>query len=66
MLFLIMLTEFVVLLRVGKGGSPLSGVGGYVLLNRVRFSGSSVVYNFTIIVTGVKQNVRKLLFTILV
>ena len=50
----------------GRGGSPLSGVGGYVLLNRVRFSGSSVVYNFTITVTGVKQNVRKLLFTILV
>ena len=65
-LFFIMLTEFVVLLGEGKGGSPLFGVGGYVLLNRVWFSGSSVIYNFTIIVTGAKQNTRKLLFTVLV
>ena len=37
-----------------------------MLLNRVWFSGSSVIYNFTIIVTGAKQNAQKLLFAVLV
>ena len=62
-----MLTEFVVLLGKGRGGgSPLFGLGGYVLLNRVWFSGSSVINSFTIIVMGAKQNARNLLFTVLV
>ena len=63
-----MLTEFVVPLVEGKGFgcSPLFGLGGYVLLNRVWFSGSSLIYNFTIVVTGAKQNAQKLLFAVLV
>ena len=63
----IMLTEFVVLLGKGRGGlSPIWLICGYVLLNRVWFSGSSVINSFTIIVMSAKQNARNLLFTVLV